>query len=190
MKFMLLFFLIAQTHAASTKVEVQDAISSVRSLIAPLLPGKSKLRPKGTEDFRVDGCEKYNIDWMNVLLMRTSFTMNFKFKEGCDIEGSVSPMVFKPFPAELKLRNLKSYDKMVTQNTVTSSIESKPILNLELREGKLSGKLGMVRFEADYQVQLNPMNKDKVIEKNLGGVLRISEIYGVKVSIKEKIMVE
>jgi hypothetical protein len=75
-------------------------------------------------------------------------------------------------------------------NKVTSTIESKPIMNLNMTDGVLHGKLGKVRFEADYQVQLDPMNREKPVEKNLGGELRITEIFGLKVSIREKIMVE
>lgn len=74
-------------------------------------------------------------------------------------------------------------------NKVTANLETKPILNLEMREGILSGKASRVKFEADYSVQINPV-EDNVVQKNLGGEIRISEINGKKVSIKEKILVE
>lgn len=77
---------------------------------------------------------------------------------------------------------------MTSQNTITAQLESKPILNIAMRSGILSGNKNNVKFEADYQVQINPMSK-KAIDKNLGGELRISEINGKKVNIKEKILV-
>lgn len=168
---------------------IEDAKRSVTALIRPLMAGSSTQRPKGTEDFRVDGCDKKKIDWMNVLLMRESATLDFKFKTGCDIQGSITPKVLSPFPANLDIRNVRSYSRIETQNTITANLETKPILNLEMRRGVLSGKKDVVKFEADYRVRISPMN-NKTVAENLGGELRISEINGKKVSIKEKIKVE
>lgn len=186
MKFLLVFFLSFNVLAQS---ELEDAKRSIRSLIAPLMAGSSKQRPKGTEKFRVDGCDKEKIDWLDVLLMRTTATLNFKFKEGCDIQGTIRPKVLQPFPAELDIRNIQSYSKIKTMNKVTANLETKPILNLEMREGLLSGKKSVVKFEADYSVRINPV-QNKTVSENLGGEIRFSEINGKKVSIKEKILVE
>lgn len=168
--------------------EIEDAKLSIKSLMAPLLAGQSKIRPKGTEKFRVDACPKKKIDWMNVLMMKEEATLDYKFKVGCDIEGTIKPKVFQAFPVNLKLRNIRSYSNVTSQNTITAQLESKPILNIAMRSGILSGNKNNVKFEADYQVQINPMSK-KAIDKNLGGELRISEINGKKVNIKEKILV-
>ncbi len=186
MKF-LLVLLIPGLAIASP--EVEDAKRSVLALIQPLMAGSSKTRPKGTEDFRVDGCEKKKINWMDVLMMRETAKLDFKFKEGCDIQGSITPKVLQPFPANLDIRNIRSYSKVATQNTVTANLETRPILNLEMREGLLSGKKDIVKFEADYRVRISPMEK-KTVTENLGGELRISEINGKKVSITEKILVK
>lgn len=186
MKF-LLVLLIPGLALASP--EIEDAKRSVLALIQPLMAGTSKTRPKGTEDFRVDGCEKKKINWMDVLMMRETAKLDFKFKEGCDIQGSITPKVLQPFPANLDIRNIRSYSKVATQNTVTANLETKPILNLEMREGLLSGKKDIVKFEADYRVRISPMEQ-KTVTENLGGELRISEINGKKVSIKEKILVK
>lgn len=186
MKFLLIVLIPTVVFAGS---EIEDAKRSIQSLIGPLMAGASKTRTKGTEKFRVDGCEKKKIDWMNVLMMREKAELNFKFKEGCDIEGTINPKILQTFPANLNLRNIQSYSRIETFNKVTANLEQKPILNLEMREGTLSGKLSIVKFEADYSVQINPM-QDKVIQKNLGGEIRISEINGKRVSIKEKILIK
>jgi hypothetical protein len=185
MKYLLVFLIPCMALATP---EIEDAKRSVIALIQPLMAGNSKNRPKGTEDFRVDGCEKKKINWMDVLLMKETAKLDFKFKEGCDIQGSITPKVLQPFPANLDLRNLRSYSKLATQNTVTANLETKPIMNLEMRDGVLSGKKDVVKFEADYRVRISPMEK-KTVTENLGGELRISEINGKKVSIKEKILV-
>ena len=177
-------------HLHATTKEIEEARTSIRSLISPLLPGKKKTVPLLAKDFRVDKCQTEKIEWSDVLLMRKAVTLTFKFMEGCDVEGVIQPKIFQAFPADLKLRNLKVYDRIQTQNTVSSTIESKPLMTIEMREGVLYGKPGRVKFEADYQVILNPVSREKPVDKNLGGVIRITEIYGKKVSIKEKIYVE
>ncbi len=177
-----------QLHATTN--EVNEARASLRSLISPLLPGKKKISSALLKDFRVDKCQTKKIDWSQALLMQKVVTLTFKFQEGCDVEGSVEPKAFRPFPADLKLKNLKLYDRLQMMNTVNTTIESKPLMGIEMREGVLYGKSGKVKFEADYRVVLNLVNREKPIEKNLGGEIRITEIYGKKVSIKEKIFVE
>jgi hypothetical protein len=169
--------------------EVQDAKKSILALIRPLMANGGKSRPPGTEKFRVDGCEKHKINWMNVLMKKEEAVMTFKLRRGCDIEGTIRPEVLKPFPANLKLRNLQSFDRVETMNKVTANLETKPILNLEMRDGRLTGKKSRVKFEADYSVRMSPL-EGKTISENLGGEIRISEINGKKVSIKEKIFVK
>lgn len=183
----LIILLISSSVMATT--EVEDAKRSIQELIRPLIAGASKTRPKGTEKFRVDGCDKTKINWMDVLMMKQEASVTYKFKDGCDIQGTIKPKVFQSFPAALELRNIQSYNKVESQNKITAMLEAKPILNLEMREGHLTGKNSRVKFEADYKVQLNPVNKNPV-EKNLGGELRITEINGKKASIKEKILVK
>lgn len=188
--FVLLLAILSFPQLSASADEISEARQSISSLISPLLPGTRKAISKLAKDFRVDKCQTEKVNWSDVLMMRKSVTLVFKFKEGCDIEGSVTPKVFSAFPAEFKLRNLKLYDRVQSMNTVRSTFESKPIMTIELREGILYGRPGKVKFEADYQVQIDPLNRQKPVEKNLGGEVRISEIGGKKVSIKEKIFVE
>ena len=186
MKFLLTLFLMPMMAFGSS--EVDDAKQSIKALIQPLIGQNATKRPKGTEKFSVEGCDKKKINWMNVLLMRETATLDFKFKKDCDIQGSITPRVLKPFPAKLDLRDLQSYSRVETMNTITADLQEKPVLNLEMRDGTLSGK-HKVKFEADYKVQINPIAKNPV-EKNLGGELRILEINGKKTNITEKILVK
>ena len=186
MKF-LLIFIFPQVVLAQTPVE--DAKKSIKSLIQPLTASNSKKRPLGTEKFRIDGCEKKKIDWMGILFMKETASLHYKFGPGCDIEGTITPKLFQTFPAKLKLRNIKSYENLVTQNRITANLQTKPILNLEMTQGLLTGPKESLKFEADYSVQMNPAAENPV-EKNLGGELRVLEINGKKSSIKEKIFVQ
>ena len=116
--------------------------------------------------------------------------MTYTFKEGCDIEGELQPMILKPFFIDLKLKNLNSFNRLKAENKITAGLEEKPILFLEIRSAEMMGPKGVVKFEADYAVRIDPLKKNNVIEKNLGGEIRIKEIYGKSVSIKKKIMIK
>lgn len=187
-----IFFLFFD-HDRSHAVPNQDVIAakeSIKALIQPLLPGKKKALSKIYSSFRIDLCEKHQVNWGDVLLKQTPVTLQYKFKDGCDVQGEISPKILLPFEAKLEIRNLGPYTEVVSQNKISASFESKPILNLEMRSGSLKSKKGDVKFEADYQVRINPMNKANPVEENLGGVIKIKEILGQKVSIKESIKVE
>lgn len=189
MKFLFLLLIPGLTIAAPQK-DISEARESIKALISPLVQRTLKKLPAGLEDFEVKGCDKHNINWREFLTFQSGFTLTYKFKEGCDIQGSVTPKLLQPFPASLEVRNLMDFKKVDTMNKITSTIESRPTLFLEMREGKLLGKKGKVVFEADYSVKVNPLKREDPIEENLGGEIRISEIYGQKVSIKEKIMIK
>lgn len=184
---LLLALFLSFTAVASR--EIEDVKTSIQSIIAPLIAKSGPGKPTPPKGFRIDKCEKKNINWFNVMTMKEEVTMEFKFSPGCDIQGSLKPKIFAPFPARLDLRNIKSFSKMTSENRITATFENSPILNLEITAGELVGDKTKVKFDADYKLQINPLNPTG-IEKNLGGELRIKEINGKKVSIKEKIYVQ
>jgi hypothetical protein len=186
MKFLLMLIFTLDAYAS---LEVEEARESIKALIRPLIAGSSKQRPTGIEKFRVDKCEDHKINWMNVLLKKEEAKIKFTWKPGCDIQGEVRPEILSPFPLVLELRHLQNYNHVKTTNKVTANLETSPILNLEMREGLLSGTKSRIKFEAHYSVRIAP-HLGKAVSENLGGELRISEINGKKVSIKEKILVK
>lgn len=184
MLFILGLFFSSYTFA---RPEVEAAKLSIKSLLAPILA--SKTPAASGNKFRVDQCPREKINWMNVVMMKEEVALNYKFGPGCDIQGSIRPKIFRPFPAQLNLRNIEPYNKIQAENKITALLQNPPILNLEIKSGLLTGKNSLVKFEADYQVQINPLAQG-AIDKNLGGELRISEINGKKVNIKEKILIK
>lgn len=187
-----LYLLLLPTFVwGATPADISSARQSIERLISPFALGKTKtLSAAGIKNFEVEDCDKRNINWRELLTFQSSLTLIFSFNDHCDIEGTVSPMLIRPFPANLKVRDLMDFNQVETMNKITSTLESRPIMNLEMRDGKLKSKRGSVHFEVDYSVRINPLRKDDPIEENLGGELRIKEIYGQKVSIKEKIMIK
>ena len=159
-------------------------------LIEPLLQQNSVGKAKLDHQFSIKNCEKYKINIQETLFMRQSVNFVYQFKAGCDIEGVVTPKILAPFAIDLKLRNLSSFDRLKSENRITAELNDKPILNLSIRSGELIGPKGKLAFEADYAVQIDPMKKNNMVDKNLGGEIRISEIFGKKVTIKEKILIQ
>ena len=190
MKRILFFTIIAFASHARAATETEEAKKSLRALISPILQ-RSVQDPKTLlKDFSVAKCDKHKIVWIDVILMRKTAALTYTFKPGCDVEGIVYPAVLKPFNTDLKLKNLQNFNHLFCENKITATLESLPIINLAIRSAKLTGEKGTVKFEADYSVRINPLKKGDPVEENLGGEIRITEIYGKAVSIKEKITIK
>lgn len=191
MKMTLGIMILMTAFGAFAASEAEEAKKSLKALIEPILQKQLKDPKTLLNDFSVEKCEKYKINWMNVILMRKEAALTYTFKPGCDIEGVVNPTVIKPFPVDLKLKNLHHFNRLQGQNKITASLEAKPVMNLAVRSATLTGQKGVVKFEADYNVRIDPLSEKKdIVEENLGGEIRITEIYGKKVSIKEKIKIQ
>lgn len=186
MSLLLLFFLSLNTNAGS---EIVEAKNSIENLIRPLLFGSAKQSNKKSKGFRVDNCKKHKIDWMKMIMEAKIQPIDFKYGPGCDIEGVIEPQFINEFPANLNLRNHPHYSRLETVNKVTANLEVKPILNLEMRNGVLKGKKSL-KFEMDYKVRINPIKTEGSLSENLGGELRITELNGKRVSIREKILIK
>lgn len=182
MKVLLLILMLPSLCEA--KDQISEAKESIKTLITPLIRGE-----KSKSKFRVDSCQTEKIDWTKVLMNPlSSHPVNYKFKEGCDVEGTVRLKAFDTFPAEFKLRNLDSYNKLVSQNKLDITLEAKPLLGLNILNGELTGK-NKVKFKATYKVRLNPTSKNG-IQENLGGTITFTEINGKSTNLTEKIHIK
>jgi len=186
MKILFCFLLLSPLMAAEDP-QIEAVKQSVKALIAPILSKNLDKSAKGKTAFSLEKCERPKVNWKEFFTFQSELQMNVKFSSGCDIEGTISPKLIRPFPASFKVRNLSDFKQMDSTNQITATFESQPIVTLDISEGTLTGPKGKVRFEGDYRVQVDPMKKDNPIQKNLGGEIRIKEIFGKKVSIKEKI---
>lgn len=190
MKMMLLLSLLI-APAGYAQNESEMAKKSLRALIEPILQKSVKDPKSEIKGFSVKNCERHRINWMDVILMQKSAALTYTFKPGCDIQGTVYPTILKAFPVDLKLKNLRDFSRLESENKITATIESQPIMNMAVRSARLTGPKGLVKFEADYSVRIDPIKKGKeMVSENMGGEIRITEIYGRPVSIKEKIKVE
>jgi hypothetical protein len=194
MKF-ILFLALSICFTPLEASEVEDVRQSLKALLNSILQ-KSNKRPTQAaaksllKEFSVENCENQKINWMDVILMKESATLTYTFRQGCDVEGTIRPAILKTFPTDLKLKNLQSFTRLQSENRINYSIESMPVMNLEIRSATLSSKRGKILFEADYGVRINPLKNENPVEENLGGQVWITEIFGKKVSIKANIKVD
>jgi hypothetical protein len=190
MKILILpFLLLPLLSSASSTKDLEEARETVTRLIGQLL--QKKITTKSVlKKFSVEHCEKHKINWSDLFLSENKVSFTYAFRPGCDIEGTIYPAMIKPFAANLNLRHLEKFHRIETMNKVTGTLEAKPILTLNMTEGRLLSPQGIVRFEADYRVRLDPLQQGKDIEENLGGEIRINEIYGRKTAIKEKLIIK
>lgn len=186
MKILFCFLLLSTVFAAENS-NVEAVRQSLRTMLTPILSKNLGSKSLGKSSFSIKECEKSNVNWKNFLLLQEEFKLNLSFKEGCDVEGSVSPKPFSPFPAKLKVRNLYGFEKLEMTNKLNSTLETNPVITLTVTEGVLTGPKGKVRFEAEYDVRIDPLNREDPIKEDLGGDIKINQIFGQKVSIKEKI---
>ncbi len=172
---------------ALSKTEVEETRASIAALIHPLIAGQKRKGVPG--ELRFDTCEKHKIDWASLIFQQRPTTIEFSFREGCDIQGKIIPQIFRPFPIDLRLKGLQRFDRIQATATMSAELEARPVFKLQIREGLLSGKNSRALFESDYAVR--PQVRDSGTEmENLGGELRVREINGKKISLKEKILVK
>jgi hypothetical protein len=190
MKTIFIIFVLFISQRVFAANDLSPTKEALKVLIQMLLKNTQNNERSTNHQFSTSKCEKYQINWMEVLLMKDSSSITFTFKDGCDIEGVVRPRVLAPFPINLKLKNLQDFHSLKSENKITSTLEEKPILNLEIRSAILSSSKGSILFEADYSVRINPLKKKDMIEENIGGEIRLLEIDGKKVKIIEKIMLK
>ncbi len=171
---------------ALSKTEVDETRASIAALIRPLMA--SSKAPVTEGELRFDTCEKHKIDWPALVFRQRPTVIEFTFREGCDIQGKITPQIFRPFLIDLKLKGLERFDRIQATGTMSAELEARAILKLQLREGLLTGKNARARFESDYSVRPN-IGENGTQMENLGGELRISEINGKMISLKEKILV-
>lgn len=186
MKILFCFLLLSPLLAAENP-NVAAVKQSLRTILAPILSKNLGKKDVGSSHFSIKECEKTKINWRKFLLLQDELKLNFSFKKGCDVEGTVGPKPFTPFPAKLAVRNLYGFKELETTNKLNSTLETNPIISLTISQGTLKGPNGDVQFEAEYDVRIDPLNREDPVKEDLGGTLKINQIYGKKVSIKEKI---
>ncbi|MCO4794802.1 MAG: hypothetical protein KC493_13875 [Bacteriovoracaceae bacterium] len=164
-----------------------DAINAVKTLFKAMMPFLKDGNARG--NFIVRGCRDYRKEWASVLLTGQKQTFNYSFKKGCDIQGTISAMPGRKIKMNLKLRNVGIFERVDMGISYSIKLNMITRVDFKITDGTLFAKgEGDTSFTGDYAVELNPMKKS-LIERNLGGNLYFSKIFGKDVKISKKIMV-
>lgn len=184
------FFLILALSLPAFAASNQDISYAKKTIQTLLLPIMAKTGQKPSHDFRIDQCEKYKIKIEDLLLSQKKMVIDYKFKDGCDLQGSISPKIMQEFPIKLDIRHAADFHQILSTNKITADLDFRPTMILESRSGLLKSKKGDVEFELDYRIKINAMAEGEDKHEDLGGEIRINKIFGEKVSIKEKIKIK
>lgn len=190
MKILISLLFFATFYVANASDEIHQARRSINALIDPILRKNALTFSANTQEFTLKDCEKHHIDWKQVLLTGGAATLKYTFAPGCDIEGVLHPVLLRNFTVDLKVKNLQDFDRLLADNKISATFEDRPVLNLAVRNARLMSKKGEIKFDADYAVKLDLTNKVNVVHEDLGGEIRLVEIYGKKVSQKEKFKID
>lgn len=166
--------------------EPNKITEDVKKLFAILLPGTSH---HNQGQFKLDECPDYQIEWLQLALLKKSFTANYKFKPGCDIEGSFSPLMDQSFVVNLKIRNIADFETL-KMNSLLKIIpeENKLKLSVSALPSEVQSPKNSVKFSGDYAISVTPLDFENY--ENLGGEIQILEINKKKINIKEKIFIK
>jgi hypothetical protein len=179
----ILYSIFLVSIAFTSTIEDQSA-RSIEEIISTLFVDKKG--PKDLSTFRIDRCQNSKIDWSQFLVPNKQTELEYNFKDGCDLEGVLTPHFYKPFVLDLKIRNLFQFTNIKSVNQISAILERDPIIKLDMKEGSLQGGQTLIKFEASYSVRIKSSENKTNIE-HLGGEIIIKKINSKDVLIKKKI---
>lgn len=172
------------TEESSIKPQNATVSSALRQLLQ--LFSRKTLEVK--EGFRVSQCDRNPMEWIKMALTKQPQTFQYKFQDGCDVEGTFTANFGQEFPLNLNLRNLFNYKQ--TQMTVLQQIQKgqKGIrYRFEAISGKLTSSAEKVEFTAWYEVELDILNGSPIHETQDGRV-KILKVNDQPVNLEERLV--
>ena len=164
------------------------AVEAVTELFKAMMPfmrdGYSRNR------FNVNGCQNYEKEWIEVFLTNQQRDFKYRFQKDCDIDGVIKALPGRKVTMDLRLRNVGIFER--SELAIKFQLQLNMITRVDffITDGTLYAKgEGDTRFTGDYSVDLNPLKKS-LIEKNRGGTLRFSKVFGKPVKLERKFIVK
>jgi hypothetical protein len=164
----------------------QEKISSALKHVLKILSRQTL--NDGLVTFRVNTCEANPIEWIKMAMTKQPKTFSYRFKEGCDVDGTFTAAFEKEFPINMNLKNL--YDFNQTQMNVIQKMSKgqKGVrYHFEAVTGTLKSPSEMVEFKARYEIEFNIFNGEP-LEETQNGMLTITKVNDKAVLIEEKLL--
>ncbi len=164
------------------------AVEAVTELFKAMMPFMRD--GYSSSKFNVRGCKNYEKEWVGVFLTNQRRDFHYNFQKGCDIQGVIKALPGRKVKMDLKLRNVGVFER--TELDISYQLQLNVITRVDffINDGTLYAKgEGDTRFTGDYSVDLNPLKKS-LIEKNRGGTLKFSKVFGKPVNLSRNFIVK
>ncbi len=176
--FTLLFIFITHNLLAIPK-EIKDIkevpIKEIKSILS-LFQASNRHTHGNAGEFSVKACPINKAEWLSFFILKKSFNQEYKFAQDCDIEGSMNLEPGDYAETNLKIRNLRFFDKFKIKVKITALPEKEFIaLKIDYKDCTLSGGNNSIIFDGNYSVTINPLQKH-LIQENKGGKIVIKKI--------------
>lgn len=152
-----------------------QAFSVIESLLKVLTFDKEGINEG---KFKVYACDSDPKSWVRAALTSTALQKNYGFKEKCDVSGTFVASFYEAFPMKLELRNLEEFNhtSMMVKMMLTQKV-SGIRYRFEVKEGLVSSPQKKVTFDAEYEVNIDPLT-GKALKNTQSGsmtLLRVNE---------------
>ncbi len=148
----LLLLLAPIGRTAAVPADQTEALAAVREILKVL----SYERPAaGT--FNIGNCDGDPGTWVRAALTSTGVQKTYRFRDGCDVEGTFAASFYDAFPLRLKVRNLRAFTTAALRVKLRIRQEARGIsFRFEVPDGALVSPFHTVTFAADYEATVDP----------------------------------
>jgi hypothetical protein len=175
-------------RASATSAPVASVTLDTKYIkaIQHLLKILSRQSINDTVLFNVTKCDKNPVAWVKMALTKQPATFSYAYKEDCDVQGNFTANFGEPpFELSLQLRNLMEFNKASMKVLQNAESGSRGILyTFKAKEGILFSATDKIEFEADYEIEINPLTGASYRETQNGSI-HIKSHNGKPVNLKE-----
>ncbi len=149
MKLFLLFFIPLFSYAGKSIGPYQNELKLLNSI-------------------KVNSCDFKETQWLQALMLNTSFNHHFKYSKGCDLQGKFSSRPNAFFPLNLNIKINSTDEKVTAKVRYQLSLTDTPIITLELKDLKSKNLKRIKKAQFKFKYVLKD-KKLKVFEGSING---------------------
>ena len=170
-----------EKQASASNEKISNALKHVLKILS------RQTLNDGLVSFRVNACETNTMEWIKMAMTKQPKAFCYKFKEGCDVDGTFTAAFEKEFPITMRLKNLYEFNQTEMNVIQKMSKGQKGIrYRFEALTGTLKSPTEKVEFKAWYEIEFNMFNGDP-LEETQDGLLTIFKVNDKPVQIEEKL---
>jgi hypothetical protein len=162
----------------------EKLLSSIHDLMEILTLKKNYNQ---NNQFKVHGCDNGPLDWLKGALLNTPINKSYSFNDNCDASGSFEAKFNTEFSVSFKLRNLDDLNATTMKVIMSLNKQQAGIrYKFVVVEGSISSPSRQGKFNAEYQVNIDPMTGD-ALEGTQSGKITLTKFNDKEVNLSKKI---